>query len=135
MEVGTARPGEYIGRLTTYGADCAGCSKTGTVACRKPNGKTHSLTRDGMYYNDSEYGKVRILAADLGGFPCGTIILVNNGKIKPFYAVVMDTGGTMRQQYAQGYIWMDLAFVHEGDSKGTHTGSKTTRFSVQRWGW
>ncbi len=135
VEVGTGRSGEYVGRLTTYGSDCAGCSKTGTVACRTENGKTHSLTRDGMYYTDSEYGKVRILAADLGGFPCGTMILVDNGLIDPFYAVVLDTGGTMRKQYAKGYIWMDLAFVHQKDSKGTHTGSKNTKFSVQRWGW
>lgn len=135
VEVGTGRSGEYVGRLTTYGSDCPGCSKSGTVACRTRNGKTHSLTRDGMYYTDQEYGSVRILAADLSGFPCGTMILVDNGKIDPFYAVVLDTGGTMRSQYAKGYIWMDLAFVHQKDSKGTRTGSTNTKFSVQRWGW
>ena len=134
VEVGTARVGEYTGRLTTYGSDCAGCSKTGTVACRTESGKNFSLTRDGMYYTDSSYGKVRIIAADLGGFPCGTMVLIDNGKIDPFYAVVLDTGGTMRQAYKQGVIWMDLAFVYQGDSKGTNTGGKNVKFSVQRWG-
>ncbi len=135
VEVGTARKGEYKGRLTTYGADCAGCSKTGTVACRTKSGQTHSLYRDGIYYQDEDYGSVRIIAADLGGFPCGTMILIDNGVVDPFYAVVLDTGGTMRQAYKTGYVWMDLAFVNEGDSKGTKYGSKNTKFSVQRWGW
>lgn len=135
IEVGTGRAGEYVGRLTTYGGDCYGCSKTATVACKTKKGKRWSLWKDGIYYTDDEYGKVRILAADLGGFPCGTMILIDNGRIDPFLAVVMDTGGTMRQQYAKGYIWMDLAFQYQGDSKGTKTGSKNTKFTVQRWGW
>lgn len=135
VEVGTARNGEYVGKLTTYGSDCAGCSKTGTVACRTESGASFSLTKNGMYYNDSEYGKVRILAADLGGFPCGTMILVDNGQIDPFYAVVLDTGGSMRKAYKKGIIWMDLAFVYQEDSKGTNSGSKNAKFSVQRWGW
>ncbi len=135
IEVGTGRAGIYQGRLTTYGGDCYGCSKTATVACRTKDGKRWSLFKDGIYYSDDEYGKVRIIAADLGGFPCGTMIEIDNGKIDPFMAVVMDTGGTMRQQYAQGYIWMDLAFKYQGDSKGTNTGSKNTKFTVQRWGW
>lgn len=135
IEVGTGRAGEYTGRLTTYGGDCYGCSKTATVACKTKSGKRWSLWKDGIYYNDSEYGEVRILAADLSGFPCGTMILIDNGRIEPFLGVVMDTGGTMRKQYAKGYIWMDLAFQYQGDSKGTKTGSKNTKFTVQRWGW
>lgn len=135
VEVGTARIGEYTGRLTTYGSDCIGCSKTGTVACKTEAGTRFSLTQNGMYYTDSTYGKVRIVAADLGGFPCGTMVLIDNGKIDPFYAVVLDTGGTMRQAYKQGIIWMDLAFVYQNDSKGTNTGGKDVKFSVQRWGW
>ncbi len=135
VEVGTARTGEYNGRLTTYGGDCPGCSKVANVACRTKDGKKFSLFNDGIYYDDDEYGPVRILSADLGGFPCGTMILVDNGNVDPFYAVVLDTGATMRNSYKKGYIWMDLAFKYQGDSKGTHMGSKNTHFSVQRWGW
>lgn len=135
VEVGTGRRGEYIGRLTTYGSDCAGCSKTGTVACRTADGKNWSLTKNGMYYTDSEFGRVRIIAADLSGFPCGTMVLIDNGLIDPFYAIVLDTGGTMRQAYSNGIIWMDLAFVYQDDAKGTKSGNKNTKFSVQRWGW
>lgn len=135
VEVGTGRSGNYVGRLTTYGSDCKGCSKTGTVACRTSEGKSWSLTKHGMYYTDNEFGRVRIIAADLGGFLCGTIIMIDNGLIDPFYAVVLDTGGTMRQAYSKGIIWMDLAFVYQADAKGTKTGSKNTKFTVQRWGW
>ena len=135
IEVGTGRAGEYTGRLTNYGGDCLGCSKTATVACKTEKGKKWSLFKNGVYYTDSEYGKVRIVAADLGGFPCGTIILIDDGRTKPFLAVVMDTGATMRKNYAKGYVWMDLAYQYEADIKGQKTGSKNTKFTIQRWGW
>lgn len=135
IEIGTGRRGDYVGRLTAYGSDCVGCSKTGTVACRTETGKNWSLTKNGMYYTDSEYGKVRIVAADLGGFPCGTVVLVDNKTVEPFYAVVLDTGGSMRQAFSNGIIWMDLAFVYQKDAKGTNTSSRATKFNVQRWGW
>lgn len=135
IEKGTARKGSYVGRLTVYGADCPGCSKNGYVACRTKAGKKWSLTKDGIYYPDSEYGDVRILAAALKGFPCGTIIKVDNGKVKPYYAVVLDTGGSMRKAYANGNIWFDLAFVSQKNIKGANVSGKNVKFDVQRWGW
>ena len=135
IEIGTGRAGEYVGRLTNYGGDCLGCSKTAVVACRTKNGKSWSLFKNGIYYPDDEYGKVRIIAADLGGFPCGTIIRIDDGRNAPFLGVVLDTGGTMRKSYKNGYIWMDLAYQYQADIKGQKTGSKNTKFKVQRWGW
>lgn len=135
VELGTAKRTEYTGRLTYYGADCPGCSKTGTVACSTREGKRFSLYTDGIYYNDYMYGDVRIVAADFRGFPCGTIVLVDNGLADPFLAVVLDTGYTMRKSYDVGYVWMDLAFSYAADGHDTNSNSKNTKFSVQRWGW
>ena len=135
VQVGTGREGEYQGRLTGYGPDCPGCSKVGNVACRTKNGTNHSLINDGLYYKDDLYGEVRILAADNGAFPCGTIVKVNNGSLKEFYGIVLDSGSTMRNAWSEGVVWMDLAFSSQREARTGGATSSNTKFSVQRWGW
>lgn len=137
IEKGTGSFGEYKGMLTGYGPDCSTCNGKGVVACKTETKRTFNLLTDGIYYNDSEYGTVRILAADLGEFPCGTIIYVDNGRLDPFYGVVLDTGYAMREAYKNGVILMDLAFKTELD-KAVHTATNKTgnvSYSVRRWGW
>lgn len=133
VEVGTADPGLFQGRLTGYGPDCPGCSSVGNVSCRTKAGNNHSLINNGITYNDDEFGEVRILAAATSAFPCGTIIEVNNGILSPFYAVVLDTGYDMRNAWAHGGIWFDLAFPSQASV--TNVSNSTAYFSVQRWGW
>ena len=133
VEVGTGDQGYYYGRLTGYGPDCPGCSSIGNVSCRTREGLNHSLINDGITYNDQEYGEVRILAAATSAFPCGTIIAVDNGILEPFYAVVLDTGYDMRNAWANGSVWFDLAFPSQ--SSVTNVSNNTTFFNVQRWGW
>jgi len=135
VEVGIARQYEFVGRMTSYGGDCRGCSATATVACRTREGRNHSLFQDGIFYKDRDFGSARVMAADLGAFPCGTMILVDNGRNEPFLAVILDTGFTMRQQFAQGNIWMDLAFQYERDIRSNYVFGHNVKFSVQRWGW
>ena len=136
VEQGSGPYGEYVGRLTGYGADCYGCSAVGNVACHTKAGTNHSLVNDGMYYQDEEYGQVRILAAALSLFPCGTIILVDNGTLDPFYGVVLDTGGSMNYSWATNQeVWIDVAYVTQADARvGGPTGYNVS-YSVQRWGW
>ena len=121
----------YTGKLTGYGADCAGCS--GYVACRTPNGKVN--LKNGHYYNDSTYGSVRILSADTSAFPCGTIVQVNNGVLSEFTAIVLDTGGSMRSAWSRGEVWMDLAFSSNSDAGIRSANSTNTTFKVLRQGW
>ena len=97
-------------------------------------GKKHSLTNDGIYYKDSTYGDVRILAADNSGFPCGTIVKVNNGK-QEFTGIVLDTGSSMRTAWSNGTVWLDLAFATQNDAKSAGMSSNNAKFVVQRWGW
>lgn len=138
VEIGTGRIGTYTGRVTGYGPDCPGCSKVGNVACKTREKTSHSLTNDGIYYNDSEYGKVRIIAAALKGFPCGTIIEITKKDKDPYLAVVLDTGATMANSWEQGIVWFDLAYTTQKDKTvlGADglTGTNLT-FNVQRWGW
>lgn len=134
VEIGTAKSTKYTGRLTAYTPYCVGCSKVGNVACMA-KGKKHSLIKDGQYYVDSEYGKVRIVAAALSAFPCGTIVTVDNGKLPVFNAIVLDTGGSMRQAIQKGVVWMDLAYSNKDDKEIRIAGSRNVSYTIRRWGW
>ena len=134
IEIGTGDTADYVGKMTGYGADFIGCSGNGTLACKTKNGTYHSLTEDGMTYNDDEYGNVRIIAASLDKFPCGTIIKVDNPNLGTFNAIVLDTGGAMKNAWANGIVHMDLAYVTETDPAIHLSTSSTVKYSVQRWG-
>ena len=133
IEIGTGEDTDYVGKLTGYGADCEGCS--GTLSCKTKDGNYHNLYTSGQYYNDEEYGTVRILAAALDKFPCGTMIKVENENLGTFNAIVLDTGGAMRNAWANGNILMDLAFMSENDPAIHEATSYNTKYSVQRWGY
>ena len=133
IEIGTGKKGIYEGMLTGYGPDCKGCSELGYVYCATKEKTYHSLVNDGIYYNDHEYGEVRILAADHREFPCGTIIEITNSDREKEIGVVLDTGSGMRNAYSQGWILIDLAF--EKEALALSTTNKNTHFEVKRWGW
>ena len=134
IEIGTGDKADYVGKMTGYGADCIGCSGNGTLACKTKNGTYHSLKKDGMTYNDDEYGNVRIIAASLDKFPCGTIIKVDNPNLGTFNAIVLDTGGAMKSAWENGIVHMDLAYVTETDPAIHLSTSSNVKYSVQRWG-
>lgn len=136
IEIGTAPTNQFIGRLTSYGPDCPGCSKVGNVACFTREKTKHSLISDGYVYNDSQFGEVRILAAARDKFPCGTIVEVDNGTAEPFLGVVLDTGGSMINAWKNNNeIWMDLAFSSQAEARTGGLSSRKTTFTVKRYGW
>lgn len=135
VEVGTKENEIFTGKMTGYGADCAGCSGAGNLSCPTKNGSRHSLLRNGKTYNDSEYGEVRILAAALEKFPCGTIIKVMHPNLGQFNAIVLDTGSAMKSAWARGEIHMDLAFVTQSDSSIHLSTTNNAKYEIQRWGW
>ena len=133
VEVEVESQAVYIGKLTGYGGDCPGCS--GYLACRTREGTSFNLLTDGYYYNDQTFGSVRILSAASSGFPCGTIVQVNNGIIPEFNAVVLDTGGSMNSAWSRGEVWMDLAFSSNYDTSLGSANSTNTTFKILRQGW
>lgn len=134
IEVGTGRSGEYTGHTTGYGSDCEGCS--GTVACKTREGTKFNLITDGVYYDDNQFGSVRIVAADHRVFPCGTVIEIDNGNQEPFLAIVMDTGSGMRSNWDKyRLVHIDIAYETQQDKTVYLATSKKAEFSVQRWGW
>lgn len=77
-----------VGKVSAYTAYC-------TDGC---NGYTASgrYIGNSIYYNDKEYGTVRIIAGDKS-LPFGTIVRFNNLKYygKEIYAIVLDRGGAI----------------------------------------
>ena len=61
-----------VGKLTAYGPDCPGCS--GRV------GWGQNVTGGNIYYNDSTYGQLRIVAGDRK-YPYGTIVRIKNSGL------------------------------------------------------
>ena len=96
----------------------------------------HSLIYDGIYYQDEEYGNVRILAAAKTVFPCGTIIEINNGINPPFLGVVLDSGSSMQKAWnSSRTVWIDLAYATQNDARNTTTpGGNGIQFTVKRYG-
>lgn len=133
VTIGTGPEADYSGRLTGYGPDCIGC--TGLLYCPDSDGKYHYLTSDvnSTYFEDKEFGRVRILASDPTLFPCGTIIHVVNDNLD-IYGVCLDTGIAMRNAWRNyGNVLIDLAFTSESVSMGAT--NNNTKFTVLRWGW
>lgn len=73
------------GKLSRYGPDCYGCS--GYLAYGKYVGNGI------IYYSDSYYGDVRILAGDRS-YPFGTIVRVSFNE-ESFLGIVLDRGGAI----------------------------------------
>lgn len=122
-EYGSKEKLEFTGTLTGYGPDCVGCS--GVVACKPhPNVKNNNI-----YYNDHEYGKIRILAADRS-IPCGSIIKISNFKFigDDFYGIVLDRGGAIVG------LTMDLLYPSENDTVIIGRQYKIN-FKIERWGY
>lgn len=71
----------FNGTMSGYGSDVEG------------SGYTYSgyYIRDTIYYNDSTYGQLRILAGDKS-IPMGTVIEVSNSNAGNFTGIVLDTG-------------------------------------------
>ena len=90
-----------VGNLTGYGPDCVGCGGRTSTG--------HNLY-DSIYYEDSEFGTVRILAAD-SSFPFYSIIRVSNvPTMDDFIGIVLDRGGNVG--FGRGTLF-DLAFESE----------------------
>ena len=114
----------FVGTLTGYGPDCEGCG--GRVAC-SPN---PDVRNGNIYYNDKEYGKIRILAADKA-IPCGSIIHIENykfGENNEVIGIVLDRGSAIVGRT------MDLLYPSEANTKIIGR-QRNIKFTIERWGW
>lgn len=79
-------PTSFVGKLVHYGPDCPDCG--GHLGCNGQDARNGNI-----YYNDAEYGKVRIVAMS-STIPCGSMIKINVDAYDPngMYAIVLDRG-------------------------------------------
>lgn len=123
-EYGPLSPVSFTGQMTAYTAYCPGCG--GKVACPP----AQDVRNGNIYYEDSSYGTVRILAADRI-IPCGSIIKISNITFsnEPIVGIVLDRGGAIK-----GNI---IDFLVEGRNEA-YEGigrQKDVVFEIIRWGW
>ena len=76
---------DFTGRLTAYGSDCNGCST------KTSSGFDISKS---IYYQDKDYGKIRILAGDRK-YPYGTIVKLKIDAKTEIFGIVLDRGGNI----------------------------------------
>lgn len=106
-----------IGKMSGYGPDCVGCS--GYLV----NG--HYVGNGNIYYDDSEYGQVRIVAGDKK-YKFGTIVRINDSML----AIVLDRGGSI----GIGKKFMfDLLYASEAEANSNGI-SYNTKFEILRNG-
>ena len=69
-------------------------------------------------------------------FPCGTVVVIDNGILPKFTAIVLDTGIAMRDAWRkEGVVWMDVSYNTQKEALTAGATSLNTTFNVQRWGW
>jgi len=112
----------YNGPITAYGPDCTGCS--GITA-------SGYNVKNNIYYNDKEYGKVRIVAADKS-LPFGTIIRIKGLDIfeSDVIAIVLDRGSAIGFNRK---VYFDLLYNNEKSTSSF--GKRYATFEVLRRGY
>ena len=91
--------------------------------------KWQDVRNGNIYFEDSTYGKIRILAADYA-IPCGTIVKITNVTFsqEPIIGIVLDRGGAIK-----GNI-MDF-LVTETDDMDIVGRQRGVNYEILRWGW
>jgi 3D (Asp-Asp-Asp) domain-containing protein len=121
--IGQTKPVSFIGTLTGYGPDCVGCN--GRVGCPP----RQDVRNGNIYYEDAEYGKIRIVASDKK-IPCGSIVRISNYSFinQSFLAIVLDRGGAIVGET------MDLLYNSEAETVVVGR-QYNIQFDIIRWGW
>ncbi len=108
----------FIGTMSGYGSDIGDYTAS------------EHYIGDSIYYNDSTYGSVRILAGDRD-IPFGTVIEVSNSNAGSFIGIVLDTGRNI------GFDRLyDFDLLFETSKEALNYGvSKNVTFKILRVGY
>lgn len=106
-----------VGNMSGYGPDCVGCSGYLAYGLYVGDGT--------IYYNDSQYGQVRIVAGDRN-IEFGTIIKINDSML----AIVLDRGGAIG--FGKKCLF-DLLYASETEANKNGV-LKNASFEILRYG-
>ena len=132
---------EYTGILTGYGPDCVGCGNFKTNKVSTASGYHIANIVNGaiepaftITYDDNEYGKVRIVAAD-SDIPFYSIVRITIPNNDPITAIVLDRGSTVgfdNCRSSKGCLTnFDLLYPTEAESLGK---TRNVKFELLRSG-
>lgn len=112
----------YVGNITGYSAYCYGCG--GYLPGLGVNAR-----ETGIYYTDSEYGTVRIVAASTY-LPFGSIVKFNLPSVssEPIVAIVADRGGAVQGTKLDLLVETDAYAIQ-------YVGNQSIIYDVLRLGW
>ena len=111
-----------VGSLSGYGPDCVGCSGFLASGIDVRNGN--------IYYSDSTYGNVRILAGDRP-YPHGTIGRVKGSRLSEFIGIVLDRGGAF--VFGMSHFF-DLLYKSSAEALKNEVSYNAT-FEILRYGY
>lgn len=113
----------YYGPLTAYGPDCVGCIGYTASGLNVLNGN--------IYYNDNEYGNLRIVAADKS-LPFGTVVKISaiDGIDDEILAIVLDRGSAIG---FNRLVYFDLLYPNEKATE--YFGKRNATFEILRRGY
>ena len=111
-----------VGSLSGYGPDCRGC--TGFLSSGR------DVRNGNIYYQDSTYGQVRILAGDKS-YSYGTIVRVKSSRLGTFVAIVLDRGGSVG--FGKSHLF-DLLYSSSAEALANEVSYNTT-FEILRYGY
>lgn len=131
----------YTGILTGYGPDCVGCGNFNTGKVSTASGYHVSNIVDGVIepaftitYNDSQYGEVRIVAAD-DSIPFYSIVRITVPGSEPIMTIVLDRGSTVGFENCRSdrgcLTNFDLLFASESEAIGK---TQNVKFELLRSG-
>lgn len=119
---GVTKGTTFVGKLTTYGADCSGCG--GTAASGVKLSSTSGVNNSNSPYLTYNGQRYYCLAADRS-IPFGTIIKITNhglGTDSTIYGIVVDRGGAVKG---------NIVDIFNGSEKGKRYFSGSTSFQTQ----
>ena len=111
-----------VGSLSGYGPDCRGC--TGFLSSGR------DVRNGNIYYQDSTYGQVRILAGDKS-YSFVTIVRVKSSRLGTFLAIVLDRGGSVG--FGKSHLF-DLLYSSSAEALANEVSYNTT-FEILRYGY
>lgn len=113
----------FTGKITGYGPDCYGCTSNKTAS-------GYYVGEGNIYYQDTKYGSIRIVAGDKK-YPFGTIVKLSNLSFsEPIIAIVLDRGGGIGLDKK---IQFDLLF--DSEKNGDIGILSNVRFDILRLGY
>lgn len=113
------------GTMSGYGPDCYGCTSNKVAS-------GYYVGEGNIYYNDSTYGKVRIVSGDKK-YPFGTIVKISASNVdsNDIIAIVLDRGGDIG---IGKKFTFDLLFTTEKEAS-KYSISRNVKFEILRLGY